>query len=79
MKILCAICSTKSCASVLEPSGGDFFLDHVRENAAGFELCQLGEDARLGSRGEGYRAVDEMAVNDSVESENFLPGLRVHR
>lgn len=63
---------------MLQPSSGDFFLNHGRQNSAGFELGQLAHDARLGSGGEGYLAVDDMAGNDGAELDGLLGWFLMH-
>jgi hypothetical protein len=63
---------------LLQSSGGDFFLHHVRENAPRFKLGQLSQDAWLGSRGEGYRAVNETAGNDGRELNGVLGWFLLH-
>ena len=57
---------------------GNFFTHHLSQKTLGFKPGNFSHDARLGSGGEAHLAPDDVAVNDSVECENFLSGFRVH-
>lgn len=65
-------------AGELEPSGGDFFLDHLSHNPTGFELRKLAQHARLRSGGDDHRAVDEMAGDDGTKLDGLLGWFLMH-
>jgi len=62
-----------------EPPSGHLFVDHVRNDSTCLELCELGHNAGLGSRGEGHLSADDVAFDDGAQREHFCVWFLVHR
>jgi hypothetical protein len=63
----------------LQAPGGDFFFHHGGKNPPCFELGQLGQDARLGSGGEGNLSIDDVAADDGAQLDDLLIWFRAHK
>ena len=61
-----------------EAAGFNFFRYQMGQNSLRFELGELGENAWLGSRGEGHGSVDDVTGNNRAQMKSFLGWFLVH-